>query len=144
VGTYRPDLIMKVGRMQAATQTCPDSDKPFTVPYPCRHVRYHRRLRSRHRSPDCQRYGPSTGAELQFVYRIHASRGWTQCRSSRSRSGLRHWNRRRYGGEKLYATEQDLCRHGVDSHLRRSAGAIRVDRGTDPAFKELNNMSRDG
>lgn len=110
VGTFRPDLIMKVGwNSEASTGSRAASlIVAILVPHPRRHVRYHRSLRSRHRSTD--RRSPPTGKEYEFVHVcfgsgcggscrlmsriqiIHASCRWVVSGSLRCRCWLHYWH----------------------------------------------------
>lgn len=66
VGTFRPDLIMKVRSWIVCVMSYSSVDSvDFTVPDSRRHVRYHRGLRPRHRSFDRRSF--TTLKEHEFV-----------------------------------------------------------------------------
>ena len=128
VGTYRPDLIMKVGLQMSAMLRFANM---MAVSHSGRHVRYHCRLRPGYRSPNCRRHGASARKELQLVYRLYALGQWFECRLDWSGCRVCDWNSRRYGREIIHATIKDLRGNGPHPDFRRSIGSLWVDRGID-------------
>jgi hypothetical protein len=139
IGTYRPDLIMKVRQrerhLEATANGC-------TVSHPNCHVRYLGCLRPRNIGPHRQRHQAPAREELLAICWVLPHGCWPICRAIRLGCGLCDWNRRRrsmlhhcyYGGSMLtligcalvHATVEDLCWHGVDSHFCRSPGSLWV------------------
>lgn len=138
VGTFRPDLIMKVldQSYSSIAQLLTGLDA-FLVFDSCCHVRYYCSLRSRHCSTYRRRYGPSAVTELQLVYRLHAPRQWVE--RWRLWIGSRLCNRYRWGSgrEVIHAAVAGVRRNGPDTDLRRGPWLVWVDCGSDPEFEEL-------
>lgn len=110
VGTFRPDLIMKVG-WTPESSTGPRGASltmAILVPHSRRHVRYHRSLRSCYCSPD--RRSSPTVKEYEFVHVcfgvdrvgsrglmnriqfLHAPCGWIVSGSLRCGCWLHYWH----------------------------------------------------
>lgn len=138
IGTYRPDLIMKVGLYESVTAALANL---HTVAHPDCHVWYPRRLLPRHIRPDRQRHQATARHALFAIQRIHAHGRWTVSRPIRSGCRLRDWHCRRRGmlddpwirheltlagRTLLHAPIEDLCRHGSHSYFCRSLGSLWV------------------
>lgn len=146
VGTFRSDLIMKVGIDAYTWENVYGILTVSSVTNSSGHVWYHCCIRTRRGSPHCRQHEAPATADVQLVQRLPSPWMWIKCGTYGSSSRIRDRYRGRFGeddqplgkavtgeltprepgSEGIHATITSLRGNGTHTHFWGGAGSVWV------------------